>query len=346
MKKIVGIAHANTRGPGTTYLSSRRQSQDDPTASGTCFNPSVSASAMRHSNHMYSFPKSNRNVFQTESKTSLRPSRDSSDALYDLPSTLSKEAALFGTESKENKLINQFKPGKDAPSPDTYCVSRLFDKVPTDSNRNSITPQRKRSTGDNTPIQSDRCTFGISHDYYRNTVIGSKHFIRPATDLSLKNSLSISKQSIFCDVPKMNDVGPAYNIKSCLKARRMSFGDSLDRTKFINLAAKSKEHVPGANQYQPQFNRTEMQRFRDIKIDRGAERMKPKVICHTILRYSTPNQAEPVMADSLLAQAKYLLASKENGETTPAPNAYTLPTFTDNLQMKIRFKLQSRPKKT
>ena len=30
---------------------------------------------------------------------------------------------------------------------------------------------------------------------------------------------------------------------------------------------------------------------------------------------------------------------------TPAPNAYSLPTFTDNLQMKIRCRLQARPKK-
>ena len=85
-----------------------------------------------------------------------------------------------------------------------------------------------------------------------------------------------------------------------------------------------------------------MRRFRDIKFDRGAERMKPKVI----VRQSAPRvtSSQPLMQDSLLAQVKCLLASKENSEITPAPNAYTLPSFTDNLQMKIRCRLQNRPK--
>ena len=79
--------------------------------------------------------------------------------------------------------------------------------------------------------------------------------------------------------------------------------------------------------------------YRDIKIDKGDERMKPKVICSNILRSATPSQVNPIMADTLVSMAKTLLASKENAETTPAPNAYRLPTFTDDLNVKVKFSL-------
>lgn len=130
-------------GLGTTFIST--QSKDNLNSS-FAFNPSISASALRHSSHKYSFPRSKRNLFQTDSVASLKPianaSRASCDALYDLPSTLNKEAALFGrlTEARDKKLSDQFKPGRDAPSPDLYNVTRLFDKVGSESNRNSITP--------------------------------------------------------------------------------------------------------------------------------------------------------------------------------------------------------------
>ena len=113
--------------------------------------------------------------------------------------------------------------------------------------------------------------------------------------------MSTSKQSIICDIPKQSDQGPAYELKSTLKTRRLTFGDPIENTRFIYRAEKAKEHVPPADTYKPQFNRTELQRFRDIKLDRGPERMKPKVICSNILRHSTPTAANPVMADSLLA---------------------------------------------
>ena len=107
--------------------------------------------------------------------------------------------------------------------------------------------------------------------------------------------MSSSKQSIICDIPKMNDQGPAYELKSTLKSRRMTFGDIIENTKFMHLAEKAKDHVPAADVYKPQFNRTEMQRIRNIKMDRGAERMKPKVIASNILRHSTPTASNPVM---------------------------------------------------
>ena len=120
----------------------------------------------------------------------------------------------------------------------------------------------------------------------------------------------------------------------------MTFGDNIDNTKFINRSEKAKQHVPPPDSYKPMFNRTETRRFRDIKIDRGAERMKPRVI--TVLKKAPTNSVNQIMQDSLLAQVKSLLASKVNCEMTPAPNAYTLPTFTDNLQMKIRCRLQNK----
>ena len=91
-------------GLGTTFHSSHRDSKDQLNSSSLlCFNPSISASALRHSSHKYTFPKSKRNVFGSDSITSLKPSRDSSDALYELPSTLSKEATLFGKDAKDRK---------------------------------------------------------------------------------------------------------------------------------------------------------------------------------------------------------------------------------------------------
>ena len=76
----------------------------------------------------------------------------------------------------------------------------------------------------------------------------------------------------------MCDVGPAYELKSTLKQRRMTFLDNLDNTKFMYLSEKAKEHVPPPDTYKPMFNRTEARRFRDIKMERGGERMKPRVI--------------------------------------------------------------------
>ena len=58
----------------------------------------------------------------------------------------------------------------------------------------------------------------------------------------------------------------------------MTFGDVIDNTKFMYLSEKAKEHVPPPDTYKPNFSRTEMQRFRDLKMDRGGERMKPRVI--------------------------------------------------------------------
>ena len=119
----------------------------------------------------------------------------------------------------------------------------------------------------------------------------------------------------------------------------MTFGDPIEHTRFIHLAKKAKDFLPPPDTYKPQFNRTELQRFRDIKLDKGAKRMEPKILVTNVLRHSTPTASNPVMKDSLLTQVRSLLASKPDAETTPPPNAYTLPTFTDNLQMKIRCRL-------
>ena len=89
----------NQTGQGTTMISSQKESKEQlvsHNSSVNVFNPAVGANSLRHTSHKYSFPKSRRLLQPNESFASVRPSRNLSESLYDLNSTLSKEATVFG----------------------------------------------------------------------------------------------------------------------------------------------------------------------------------------------------------------------------------------------------------
>jgi hypothetical protein len=168
------------------------------------FSYNLSASTLRQPNLRFSFSKGSE---RPKPETMTRVGKH--DLVYDLGSTLNKTGTSFCNKTEDRLPKTSIKKiaGFNAPPPTTYNIKRMFE-----SGCEGI-PDQLRSP--------DRCTFGISHEHYRNVVIGSTKF------LGLNRySYGGAKMRVVCENAKLKTPGAIYQIPSSLKQRNYNIKSS------------------------------------------------------------------------------------------------------------------------